>query len=104
LLVSSNDYPYFTILKHAVLVSFYRCKPTYSRGSNSFIPIARLYLPRSKTPFLYSFIGSFSQLIRIKDRKVVSLVNSVISVEEVGLGYKESISRPCKPVVIWLPL
>ena len=64
------------------------------------MPIARLYLPRSKTPFPYSFISSLFQLIRIEGRKGIGLVDSVISVEEVGLGYKQSVSRPCEPVVV----
>ena len=68
------------------------------------MPIARLYLPRSKTPFPYSFIGGLFQLVRIKGRKGINLVNSVILAEEVGLGYRESVSRPCKLVVIRPPL
>jgi len=68
------------------------------------MPIARLYLPRSKTPFPYSFVGSLFQLVRIKGRKGVNLVNSMISAEEVGLGYRESVSRPCELVVVRPPL
>ena len=66
--------------------------------------MARLYLPRSRTPFPYGFVGGLFQLVRIKGRKGVGLVDSVISAEEVGLGYRESVSRPCELVVVRPPL
>ena len=68
------------------------------------MPMARLYLPQSRTPFPYGFIGGLFPPVRIKGRKGVDLVNSVILAEEVGLGYRESVSRPCEPVVVRPPL
>ena len=68
------------------------------------MPVAWLYLPRSRTHFPYGFIGSPFQPVIIESQKDVSLVNSVISVEEVGLGGRESVSRLCEPVVVRPPL